>query len=106
MRELAFAADLDQPGILQFLHVMGERGRSDVVARLQRAAGCGAVTGADLLEDIHPARLSQRLGDQFELAGGEGGFGHAMKMTPGEGGYKWAQPARLPGASMANRRQR
>jgi len=59
----------------------------DVIAGAQGAAGGGAVARADLLENLHPARFRQGLGDQFGLARGE--CRHGLKMALLAGGYKF-----------------
>jgi hypothetical protein len=66
--EFAYAPGLDQTGVLQFLHVMRECGRSDRQATSNISAGAGSVISTDLLEDLVTVRIGERTGDKGEFA--------------------------------------
>lgn len=68
IHKLAFALDIDEAGILQFLHVVGERGGSDRKAVFDIAAGAQVLVSAELLKDLVAARIGQRPGDEGDLA--------------------------------------
>lgn len=68
----ALAADLDQPRGLELFHMVRERGGADLMGFGERAAGRRLGRGAELFQDLHPARLGERARDALELPFGEG----------------------------------
>ena len=87
--EFATALDADEAGVLEFFHVVGERGGADGLRLGDAATGRGAVAAADLGKNFVAAGLGEGLGNQSELlvrevAGcpGRMRFGHCFYLTP------------------------
>lgn len=65
--EFALAADFDQPRGFQFLHMVRQRGCSDRLAFANIGAGGNVVARSNLLQNLMPPRIGQRLRDQMNL---------------------------------------
>lgn len=68
VHKLAFALDIDEPGVFQLLHVVGERGGSDRKTVFDIATSAQVLVSAELLKYLVAARIGQRLGDEGDLA--------------------------------------
>ena len=71
--ELSLALDVDETGICELLHMMGEGGGADGLRLSDAGTGRGAVAASDLGEDFITARRSERTGDEGELTIGKAG---------------------------------
>jgi hypothetical protein len=72
--EFALTLDTDEACVFELFHVMGEGGGADGLRFRDTGAGRGALATADLSEDLVAAGCGEGLGDEGELAVGEGGF--------------------------------
>jgi hypothetical protein len=84
VHELPLARGLDEAGGLQLLDVVREGRGAHLLGLVESAARGDAVAGADLLEDLHAARLGQGARDARELPVGENvvvGGRHESKLT-------------------------
>lgn len=80
--EFAFAHDLNQARGFEFLEVMRDCCRADLVGLVQVAARHRAVAGTDGLQHFIAARLGQRASDPRELPVGQAmslSFGHDLE---------------------------
>lgn len=65
--KFALAADGDQAGSLQLLHVVGQSGGADGLTFANLSAGGAVSFGADLLQNLMASRIGQRLRDPVYL---------------------------------------
>ena len=56
----------DEPGLVQFFHMMGDRRRADDLVLAQRAAG-HAIRSRHLFKDSETARVSKRAANRVKL---------------------------------------
>ena len=68
---LAFARELYKPCALQFLYMVGKRGRRNRLAFKHVAAEDAFARRANVLQDLMTARIRERLGDQTDLTLGK-----------------------------------
>ncbi len=66
--EFALPHDIDESGSLQFFQMMRKRGSGDGLALSYLRAGDARLVCAELLQNVVPARICQRFGDQPDLA--------------------------------------
>ena len=74
MGEFALTLNADQARVFKLFHVVGEGGGTDGLRFGDTSTGRGAFATADLGEDLVAAGCGEGLGDEGELAVGEGGF--------------------------------
>ena len=72
--EFALTLDADEACVFKLFHVMGEGGGTDGLRFGDTGTGRGALATADLSEDLVAAGCGEGLGDEGELAVGEGGL--------------------------------
>src|ERR1700758_890999 len=72
--EFTLTLDADQARVFKLFHVMGEGGGADGLRFGDTSTGRGAVATTDLGKDLVAAGCGEGLGDEGELAVGEGRF--------------------------------
>ena len=72
---LALPLKLDEPGVLEFLNVMGESRSGNRLASAHVTAKHPGLLGSDVLKDFVAAGIGERFRDQMNLTLGKpGGF--------------------------------
>jgi hypothetical protein len=72
--EFSLTLDMDEAGVCEFLHVVGQGGGADGLRLGDAGTGRGAVAAADLREDFITAWRGEGTGDEGELTIGDCGL--------------------------------